>query len=125
MRRFKGSFLSTRVLANGCQVSSEALDSILKYNPETPISMDFSIKVIGRSLKITRVGDELVCLFDLNATGIPALDQAYLVASIHIFESHESNGVYVIDEARLMELAITYYPLDSSLNPIVPSKEIL
>jgi hypothetical protein len=110
--------LATTNQVGGDVLSEECLKKMAEQmnNGLIPVTLNYNHIPVGKITggKITEEG--LIATFDL--CNLVLGDIVYLVPGIRVIEMHKKGDVRVIDEGKIYETPLVFYPADTKLTPV-------
>lgn len=126
MKRFLGPILSSNVTSNGHKMSDEIIKDIINSQPVVPVTINFGGESIGYTELFSKEGQYLQCHMLLDEKKVPPHndeEKLYVVGMYEIKKQHKEGEVTVIDDANILEAAVTILPADPTLTPLKQKKD--
>lgn len=118
MTRYMATLTNTFLDLNNVKMSDEAIQDILKRQPQVPVTINFGGLVVGRSIGFHMENDALICEVELDDKKLPLIERSYLVPGLENVEAHNEGRTRVVDRGDLTEVSVSLLPSNPHLRPI-------
>lgn len=124
MTTYMGPAWSDEPNQNKYVISKELTTELIEHFSPVPVRLNFEGDPVGTVQSLQRLGDVVVCMFELfPGVYTPRLGDK-LAPMIVVDEAHIDGSNLVATKGRLYEISITQTPADSRITPFEPKENV-